>query len=230
MSDICQRIVYLRENLGINQSNFAIGLGIKRPTLAGYEKGSFPPHTDFLIKTHKIYNVNIDWLLTGEGEMFLSRQEKALENIPKTGPKRVPVYSESELPEGAFVVPLLDMKYSAGSGSDLPDEDNVKALIRVPSYLSRYGEKIRALPVDGDSMYPTLNRGDLVVCDSNGYSGEGVYAIKDSGEGLIKRITTAEGKFVLLSDNPKYPPREVSKDSENFAVVGRVHCAIKRVE
>ena len=71
MSDIQQRVIKLRDTLELNQSEFAVRLDIKRPTLAGYEKGTFPPSTDFLVKLHKIYNVNTAWLLTGEGEMFL---------------------------------------------------------------------------------------------------------------------------------------------------------------
>jgi phage repressor protein C with HTH and peptisase S24 domain len=147
-----------------------------------------------------------------------------------TGHKRLPVYRESELPAGAFVVPLLDQRLSAGNGSYLPEEDETKALIHVPSYLARYGDQIRALEVDGDSMYPTLHRGDMVVCDSCGWSGEGVYAVKMNGKGFVKRVTQKPGKVVLLSDNPKYPPLEEPAESQDIEIVGRVHCAITKVE
>jgi len=76
VSDICQRLVALREALHLNQSNLATMLDIKRPTLAGYEKGTFPPSTDFMVKIREAYGVNIDWLLTGEGSMFLRREPK----------------------------------------------------------------------------------------------------------------------------------------------------------
>jgi transcriptional regulator with XRE-family HTH domain len=100
VSNICQRGVNLREFLGLNQSTFATELDIKRPTLAGYEKGTFPPSTDFLIKIRETHNVNIDWLLTGNGEMFLSSQEKTLANSQKSS-------------EG-YKVPLLRQKVSCG--------------------------------------------------------------------------------------------------------------------
>jgi phage repressor protein C with HTH and peptisase S24 domain len=79
-------------------------------------------------------------------------------------------------------------------------------------------------------MEPTLRRGDMVVCDSCGWSGEGIYAVRMGGSGFVKRLTKAPGKVVIISDNPKYPVREESEDSEDFQVIGRVHCAITKVE
>jgi transcriptional regulator with XRE-family HTH domain len=140
------------------------------------------------------------------------------------------IYHPSALPEGSFVVPLMDQSLSAGPGAALPEADEARALIRVPGYLAQYGENIAALTVDGDSMEPTLHRGDMVVCDSLGWSGEGIYAVRMGGSGFVKRITKAPGKVVVLSDNPRYPPREEPEGSEDFHVIGRVHCAITKVE
>jgi SOS-response transcriptional repressor LexA len=144
----------------------------------------------------------------------------------------VPIYSSADMADDrkAFVIPLLDQRLSAGNGQMLPEKDDVTALVPVPPYLSKYGKNLAALTVEGDSMYPTLSRGDMVVCDSCGWSGEGVYALRMGGEGFVKRITKEPGKVVVLSDNPKYPPREVSEDSQDFELIGRVHCAIKQVE
>jgi phage repressor protein C with HTH and peptisase S24 domain len=140
------------------------------------------------------------------------------------------VYALSELPQDSFVVPLMDQRLSAGPGDYVPDEDEVKALIRVPRYMARYGEHIAALTVDGDSMEPTLHRGDMVVCDSMGWSGEGIYAVRISGDGFVKRLTKAPGKIVIISDNPKYPVREEPEESRDLQVIGRVHCAITQVD
>jgi len=174
--------------------------------------------------------ISTDWFLTGNGEMFLPGQGMPLENDPKSGFKRIPVYSKSELPEESFIVPLLDQKLSAGSGSYLPEEDVVTALVHVPASLSRYGKNIKALAVDGDSMYPTLSRGDMVVCDTCGWSGEGIYALQMGGDGFVKRLTKRPGKIVIISDNPKYPPQEEPEESEDIHIIGRVHCAIKEME
>ena len=159
-----------------------------------------------------------------------ARQEERPDETPQRGLKRLPVYQISELPAGAFVVPLLDQRLSAGSGSYLPETDEPQALIHVPAYLSRYGDKIAALTVEGDSMYPTLHRGDMAVCDSFGWSGEGIYALRMSGAGFVKRLTKRPGKIVIISDNPKYPAQEEPEESGDIEIIGRVHCAITIVE
>jgi phage repressor protein C with HTH and peptisase S24 domain len=173
------------------------------------------------------YAVNLNWIFTGEGEMF---SESVSPPSSSGRIKQIPIFSSLELPDGAFLVPLLDRQLSAGSGADLPEEDIAKGLIPVPQYLSRYGKDIKALTVDGDSMYPTLHRGDMVVCDSCGWSGEGVYAVRMNGKGFVKRVTQRPRKVVLLSDNPKYPPLEEPEESQDIEIVGRVHCAISKVD
>jgi len=132
--------------------------------------------------------------------------------------------------KNAFVIPLLDQKLSAGDGKELPQNDETTALVPIPSHLAKYGKNLAALTVEGDSMYPTLDRGDMVVCDSCGWSGEGIYALRMGGDGFVKRLTKAPGKLVIISDNPKYPPREEPEESQDYEIIGRVHCAIKKME
>jgi len=220
--DFANNINRILEILSINQSALATKLGVSKGIVSEFASGAREPSKDFLFGLSRI-GISLDWFLTGEGEMLLNKE-------PKPGLKGLPIYSESKLPEGSFVVPLLDQRLSAGGGAHLPEGDKAAALVRVPAYLSRYGDNIAALTVDGDSMFPTLSRGDMVVCDSCGWSGEGIYALRMSGEGFVKRVTKAPGKIVILSDNPKYPPREEPEESQDIQIIGRVHCAITKVE
>ena len=226
--DYSTKIKHLRELFNINRTHFAQALGIPRTSLINYEKGGDVP-SSFLDKLKKTYSVNIEWFMYGKGEPFIAETLKEIKEEEESG-KLFPVYQESDIPEGAFIVPLLDQRLSAGSGSYLPEDDEVTALVPVPAYLSRYGDKIAALTVDGDSMYPTLHRGDMVVCDSCGWSGEGIYAVRMAGAGFVKRITKRPGKIVIISDNPKYPPQEEPEESQDIEIIGRVHCAIKNME
>ena len=231
MKPIIELAERLIEEQGQDRSSLAKKLGFTSRYLADIKSGKCQnPGYNFILSLINNLNFNPRWLATGEGEAFLSIQVKTLESVNQKGFKQVPVYSESDLPEGSFIVPLLDQRLSAGSGAPLPERDETSALIPVPAYLSRYGDKIAALTVDGDSMFPTLSRGDIVVCDSFGYSGDGVYAIRDVGEkrGFVKRIAKESGKFVIISDNKFYEKREVL--GEDIEVIGRVHCAIKKVE
>jgi phage repressor protein C with HTH and peptisase S24 domain len=223
MNEINIRFADIRKSTGLNKKQFADSLDINQSVAGDIELGKREPSREVMLKLATIYNVDIHWLLTGDGK-------QVRELTTNTRLNRLPVYHLSELPEGAFIVPVLDQGLSAGPGSYLPEEDTAKALIHVPSYLSLYGDKIAALTVDGDSMYPTLHRGDMVVCDSCGWSGEGIYALRISGAGFVKRITKRPGKYVIISDNPKYPPQEEPEGSEDIEIIGRVHCAITRIE
>jgi phage repressor protein C with HTH and peptisase S24 domain len=220
-----ERFASIRKEQKLNVKEFAESLDMEPTTVSSIESGKREPSKEVLLNLAIKYAYSLNWIFTGVGEKRLG---KAL--VPAQAHRPLKIYHPSALPEGSFVVPLLDQSLSAGPGAALPEADEARALIRVPGYLAQYGENIAALTVDGDSMEPTLHRGDMVVCDSLGWSGEGVYAVRMGGSGFVKRITKAPGKVVVLSDNPKYPPREEPEGSEDFQVIGRVHCAITKVE
>jgi SOS-response transcriptional repressor LexA len=70
------RIRELREKLGLNIAEFVRQLNIPRSTLVGWEDGK-TVSIEILKPLESKFKVNIDWLLTGTGEMFLSpKQEK----------------------------------------------------------------------------------------------------------------------------------------------------------
>jgi phage repressor protein C with HTH and peptisase S24 domain len=221
---LCEKFAEIRRERTLNKQQFADFLEIPSTTVSDIELGKREPSKDVLLKLTSKCGVNLHWMLTGDGDKYIKEQ------ISVHGSKKLPIYNKLELPEGAFVVPLLDQRLSAGVGSYLPENDEIKALVHVPSYLSRFGKNIAALTVDGDSMYPTLSRGDMVVCDSLGWSGEGVYGLRMCGEGFVKRLTKVPGKLVIISDNPKYPIREEPEENEDIQIIGQVHCAIKEME
>ena len=87
---IGKRLRDLRKKLGYNQKNFADLLGITERTLRNYEKGNNLPSSLLTILIEK-FNININWLLTGEGDMFLKdytnfTEVKNAYNLPKIYP------------------------------------------------------------------------------------------------------------------------------------------------
>ena len=67
-----ERIKELRKSLGITQQDFANNLGLKRNTIATYEIGKAVPSDRVVSDLCNKYNVNEEWLRTGEGEMFVA--------------------------------------------------------------------------------------------------------------------------------------------------------------
>lgn len=77
---IGERIKKLRKHLDLTQQKFGERLGIKGNTVAQYELGRNEPIDAVLSLLCKEFNVNENWLRTGEGEMFeqLTEQQKLM--------------------------------------------------------------------------------------------------------------------------------------------------------
>ena len=66
-----ERIRKLRRELDLTQQEFAERIGIKRNTVAMYETGRNAPIDAVISLICKTFNVNENWLRTGEGDMFI---------------------------------------------------------------------------------------------------------------------------------------------------------------
>lgn len=65
-----ERFKELRKDLGLTQQEFADRLGIKRGTIGNYELGRNEPVDSVISLVCDRFNVNEQWLRTGEGEMY----------------------------------------------------------------------------------------------------------------------------------------------------------------
>lgn len=89
------------------------------------------------------------------------------------------------------------------------------------------------IPVDGDSMVPTLLPGDRVMIhrSSRSPSPDGVFAISDGIGISIKRLQLVRGSDPLqvriISDNPLHTPDVIAASDLN--VIGRVICKVTRM-
>lgn len=79
---IGERIKKVRRVVGKTQQELADDLNLKRNTIATYEMGKSEPSDRTIADICRLYNVNEDWLRTGEGEMFLDLPpDKELDEI-----------------------------------------------------------------------------------------------------------------------------------------------------
>ncbi|MBE5055258.1 helix-turn-helix transcriptional regulator [Pseudoflavonifractor sp. DSM 107456] len=79
------RIKELRKELGLTQQEFSDRIGVKRNTIAQYESGRNAPIDAVVCLICREFNVNEEWLRTGNGEMFMpkSRNEALFEFVTK---------------------------------------------------------------------------------------------------------------------------------------------------
>jgi hypothetical protein len=100
-------------------------------------------------------------------------------------------------------------------------------LVYKPELQGSSSHKLAAIKVGGDSMEPTIIKGSIVVVYlSDKELAEGrVFAVNTPESGMdiasIKRIKKWKDGFVLMSDNPAYPP-DLSPLDWNRLCVGRV--------
>lgn len=144
-------------------------------------------------------DLNIEWLLTGEGNMLRSEdsQSRRTEAVSAPGPKEVPYY---------------DVDFAAG----FPEMENDQT--QVPSGLVRLPQFDGAdclVNVTGGSMSPLISSGDAVALrrvsgpDAILY-GE-VYAIVTDEYRTIKRVRRSDvpGRIRLVPENPDYDPQDI---------------------
>lgn len=75
MDNINDRLLALRDLLGLSQEKFGEKLGVSRSVIKNLEYNITDPKPEFLALVSRIYNVSLEWLQTGEGEMFSPRTE-----------------------------------------------------------------------------------------------------------------------------------------------------------
>lgn len=68
---IGERIKKVRMNLNMTQTEFATRIGSVQNTITGYESGRRNPSAPVIALICREFNVNEEWLRTGEGDMFL---------------------------------------------------------------------------------------------------------------------------------------------------------------
>ncbi len=68
-----ERIKKIRKTLGLTQQEFADVIGIKRNTFSQYEIGRNEPIDAVINLICREFDVNENWLRTGEGEMFIEK-------------------------------------------------------------------------------------------------------------------------------------------------------------
>ena len=181
-----------------------------------YESNETPVKQAMLILISQAYNVNPDWLVTGDGEMFLdntSRQQEYSDIIS------IPYYPE--------------VSAAAGSGALVYDENTVKHL-QISSAIINIstGDNVCLINATGNSMQPVIDDRDLLLVDLSQklITDEGIYVIRLDTTLVVKRVQKILNGIILISDNPQYPPREISADNFNendAAVIGKVIAVIK---
>lgn len=76
-----ERLKSIRKSLSMTQKDFGAELGVSRDTYASYESGRVIPNNTFIQLMCSKFNVNEEWLRTGDGEMFIKTKRTTLDEL-----------------------------------------------------------------------------------------------------------------------------------------------------
>lgn len=212
ISNIKERVLYITDFKGVAKEDFFKKIDMTYGSFKGVQKKS-ALNSDAIDKILSIYpDIDANWLLTGKGEMLKDQT-----------PKEELATKDKKQPTG---IPLVNTTAIGGLGniSFAIDKRDVKDYYVIPKFQHKKVDFM--IEVEGSSMYPKYNSGDVVACriiNDKGFiqwNKTHVVATKDQGI-IIKRIKPGDDDSLLMvSDNKDYDPFQVPHEEiEGIALV-----------
>ena len=171
------------------------------------------PSYEFLLSLNEHIGISIDWLMTGQGSMYVGGANSDGEG------------------EGFAPIPAHDWGAEAGPGSGFSDAAEFaaeKSLMFSRAWLRRKGlveQELMVIGVRGDSMTPELEDGDAVLIDKRPVerpNQRGIYFLRTHDGLNLKRVRVdrRSGDCYLMSANPVYS--DLIYSQEDIEILGLV--------
>lgn len=207
----------LLDTLNLSKKKFAETIGASQGNVSDwFNKPNARPSIDALKRISDTHNVNLNWLITGEGEMFnnVRAREAALSKFI-----RLPVVGDIAAGFPTEVV------------QDIPSE-----YIEVSSAFLTLPPPYYVFTVNGESMLPVIHPGDYVIISN------GVVGFKNSHlNGRICAFRTADGitlkQYVLdrkhktiwlFPINSAFSPIPFNEYTETCTLIGVLVLSIRK--
>ena len=213
MENILDRLSSYMKNKGLNNNKVTVQAGLSNGLLGNAFKSGRGLNSDSIEKILNAYpDINSEWLLTGKGSMLKDASlMEASSNIQYVRTSKV-IEKKIESQE----IPLYDLDASAGLNLLFSNRNQyIIATIRVPHIVRCDG----ALSVTGDSMYPLLASGDIVLfrlINNMEYMPFGdifilSYEVGGDEHLVVKYVqrSNKEGYIRLVSHNPAHSPLDI---------------------
>jgi phage repressor protein C with HTH and peptisase S24 domain len=226
-NNIVSRIKGLMEYYSLNSLSLSKMLGYnssEKLSRLFRDKGAKPSY-DIIYDISNKFEINIEWLITGRGEMLNPDDDSS------------PVANNSSPREDLISIPIVDVEGAAGHGAINPDYPEQTGEILLPTGMlsKRRGTYYCGL-MRGDSMYPTLLDRDHIIfrlLDHGEWEyvrdGEVYFIVDRFGQAYIKRITNRlrdENRLVCTSDNKEADFPDFNIMGDNISNIYYVECRL----
>lgn len=213
--EIGARIKQARESKEMSQEELGTQLGLNKSSIQRYESGQVQRiKLPILENMAKILDVNPNWLIL-----------KSDDPKPYREPSNISYVMGSQ---NIYNVPVF-ASVSAGFGAYASDE--IIDYIPVVITNSADVDDTISIKVKGDSMYPKIEDGDIIIVrkQTSVDSGDIAAVLLDDDEGLVKRVVYGSTWIELQSINEEYPvQRFEGRDVMRLRVVGKVIGSYKK--
>ncbi|MCD4817572.1 MAG: helix-turn-helix domain-containing protein [Candidatus Cloacimonetes bacterium] len=169
--DIKDRLIAFINVLGIKRSEFAKGISVTQSNVSDWVNRKKPskPSPPAMARINEVYGMNLNWLITGKGEMFVDEPDGKLlsegdnSNLSElSGNKALYQHKVSPFESRNITLPI----YGEIAAGEPVKNDTIEPweYIEIPkAYLSDKESTYCALVVNGNSMVPRISNGDIVV-------------------------------------------------------------------
>lgn len=242
-SDTIIKIMELLKEQNHQQKDLTDYLGIKRSVFSAWKNGTSASYKKYLPEIASFLSVSTDYL-AGRSEYRSGVTSKAILHVAES-PDDIAmerkqavnaqdekishgIYDErsniaAEIDSGSiYRIPVFE-SVSAGFGAYASDEilDYIPVVIKNPYDV----EDTLAIKVKGDSMYPKIEDGDIIIVrkQTSVDSGSIAVLLLDGEEGLVKKVVYGSDWIELHSINPEYKTKRFDgRDVMRLQVVGLV--------
>lgn len=222
----CDRLSLVIGNESVR--SFALRANLSPPVIKKYVENDSTPNVERLIAIAEAGGVTVEWLATGKGAKYPNKIEQPHQHQIAEGACGGYLANRDFLSEFALI-PGYSVQVSAGWGSEGSDTaEPSRHLAFRKRWLKWRGFAEKDLVVvwaKGDSMEPIISNNNtlLINMQRTELTDGNIYVIRSDNQLWVKRVQVKPNAWLLLSDNPLYPPIEVPKtEQHNFHVVGQV--------
>ena len=195
------RLKELRKAKKMTQQQLADTIGVTQATLSGWENGKYEIDNSNLLKCAALFDVTVDYLLGRDAPIFKSEEVINFEII------------------GSVAAGYDGVAVETHTGETVP----------IPSIFLKGHKKedFFVLQVSGDSMYPRLLDGDLVLvrrCTSVD-SGDVAVIIYNGEDATVKKVKYKPGEnwIEMVPFNPEYKSKRLEgQEIAGCRILGKV--------
>jgi len=215
MTEIKDRIISLRNEKKLTQSQLAKELNISPSAIGMYEQGRRKPSYELLENICDYFNVDMDYLM-GRSDIK-NRYQAGLKYDWEDKKQEDSNIDMNTINTDYIMIPLYE-SISAGYGAS-----NSEFIEMIPVFgLKKNGTTYFAVKVEGDSMEPKIPNGSTIIIkkDIQIESGEiGAFNLND--ENFVKQKKIVKDRLILHSFNLAYDDKLVNEYDE-FKEYGKV--------